>query len=174
MTELDSDVDKLYNKVIHQMKRLLKVLTGHSSAIDSLERKLREMSESKKKQKKANEKPSEPRLLTDEDRLFPPTESGIDIQVQDHGDDEGLDGYQEPEQPPEYQDDIDGIESEGEAERQMMMSQIRMVEVDNMEVYNQYNVRIDDNQKLDINDSNELDDVSSEGSEGSVPDKKDE
>ena len=37
------------------MKRLLKVLTGHSSAIDSLERKLREISAPKKK-KKANVK----------------------------------------------------------------------------------------------------------------------
>ena len=37
------------------MKRLLKVLTGHSSAIDSLERKLREISAPKKK-KRANVK----------------------------------------------------------------------------------------------------------------------
>ena len=33
--------DILYNRVIVNMKRLLKVLTGHSNAIDSLERKLK-------------------------------------------------------------------------------------------------------------------------------------
>jgi len=33
------------------MKRLLKKLTGHSNAIDSLERKLREISAPKKKKK---------------------------------------------------------------------------------------------------------------------------
>ena len=44
-------VDILYNRVIVNMKRLLKVLTGHSSAIDSLERKLREISAPRKKKK---------------------------------------------------------------------------------------------------------------------------
>lgn len=47
------DEDILYNKVIVNMKRLLKVLTGHSTAIDSLERKLREISAPKKKKKAA-------------------------------------------------------------------------------------------------------------------------
>jgi len=36
------------------MKRLLKVLTGHSTAIDSLERKLREISAPKKKHRRSN------------------------------------------------------------------------------------------------------------------------
>jgi len=41
------DDDILYNRVIVNMQRLLKVLTGHSSAIDSLERKLREIQKPK-------------------------------------------------------------------------------------------------------------------------------
>jgi len=45
------DQDILYNRVIVNMQRLLKVLTGQSSAIDSLERKLREMQAPKKKTK---------------------------------------------------------------------------------------------------------------------------
>lgn len=44
------------------MKRLLKVLTGHSTAIDSLERKLREISAPKKKIKGK----AENRLLPEE------------------------------------------------------------------------------------------------------------
>lgn len=48
---MEDGTDILYNRVIVNMKRLLKVLTGHSSAIDSLERKLREISAPKKKKK---------------------------------------------------------------------------------------------------------------------------
>ena len=50
------------------MKRLLKVLTGHSNAIDSLEKKLKQMSEGKKKIK-AKAKPGN-RLPMDEDPLM--------------------------------------------------------------------------------------------------------
>ena len=46
--------DILYNRVIVNMKRLLKVLTGHSQAIDSLERKLREISAPKKRKNKGD------------------------------------------------------------------------------------------------------------------------
>jgi len=45
-------IDILYYRVIVKMKRLLKVLTGHSTAIDSLERRLLEIQESKKERKK--------------------------------------------------------------------------------------------------------------------------
>ena len=34
------DKDGLYNRIVVNMDRLLKMLTGHSNAIDSLERKL--------------------------------------------------------------------------------------------------------------------------------------
>ena len=50
--EIEGDNDILYNRVIVNMKRLLKKLTGHSNAIDSLERKLREISAPKKKPEK--------------------------------------------------------------------------------------------------------------------------
>ena len=46
---MGQDNDILYNRVIVNMQRLLKMLTGHSSSIDSLERKLREMQLPKKK-----------------------------------------------------------------------------------------------------------------------------
>lgn len=39
-----------------------------------------------------------------------------------------------------------------------------MVEVDQMENYQKFNVRIDDNKNLKINDSDELDSISSEDS----------
>lgn len=48
-TQMDDNNDILYNRVIVNMRRLLKVLTGHSSAIDSLERKLKEIQAPKKK-----------------------------------------------------------------------------------------------------------------------------
>lgn len=48
---MEDNEDILYNRVIVNMKRLLKVLTGHSTAIDSLERKLREISKPKQKKK---------------------------------------------------------------------------------------------------------------------------
>lgn len=50
------DSDMMYNRVIVNMRRLLKVLTGHSSAIDSLERKLREISAPMKKIKRGARK----------------------------------------------------------------------------------------------------------------------
>jgi len=42
-------MDILYNRVIVNMKRLLKVLTNVSGSIDSLERKLREIAAPKRK-----------------------------------------------------------------------------------------------------------------------------
>jgi len=36
-------------------------------------------------------------------------------------DDAGLEDFVEPEIPPEYKDDIDGIVSEGQMEREIMM-----------------------------------------------------
>ena len=54
-----------------------------------------------------------------------------------------------------------------------MMDQIRMVDVDQMPNYQSYNLQIDDNKKLDINDSDELEDVSSEDSQEEEADDKD-
>ena len=45
----DGREDVLFNRVIVGMDRLLKVLTSHSAAVDSLEKKLNEISASKKK-----------------------------------------------------------------------------------------------------------------------------
>jgi len=42
--EAGEEKDALYNRVISNMHRLLKVLTSHSQAVDSLERKLTEIS----------------------------------------------------------------------------------------------------------------------------------
>lgn len=150
------------------MKRLLKVLTGHSTAIDSLERKLREISAPKKK----GLRKSIGRGLADDVTSYYPGEAGgeIELMPEQQVDDDGLNDFIEPEQPPEFQDEID-ILSEGQMERDVMMEQIRMVEVDSMPMYKDFNLRIDDTQKLDINDSDELEDVSSEDSEVSDDDK---
>lgn len=50
-------------------------------------------------------------------------------------------------------------------EREIMMDNIKMAEVDKMENYKNYVLRIDNTQQLNINDSDELEDVSSEDSE---------
>ena len=42
-----NDKDQLYNRILVNMDRLLKILTAHSQAVDSLERKL-EIIQSKK------------------------------------------------------------------------------------------------------------------------------
>ena len=50
MDDRDNDkADILFNRVIVNMKRLLKILTNVSGSIDSLERKLREIAAPKKK-----------------------------------------------------------------------------------------------------------------------------
>ena len=168
------------------MKRLLKVLTGHSSAIDSLERKLREISAPKKK-KRANVKAitNKPGFAHDDlsNQL-----SSIQKQQQQYGagysnnqaldeddldgDDEGMPDELDTPTPPEQQDEID-ILSEGAMEREIMMDQIHMVEVNKMENYKNYTLQIDNTVNLKINDSDELDSVSSEDSDVDL-DKEDE
>ena len=98
----------------------------------------------------------------------------LDIDPQDGAaaDDEGMRDFEEPETPPEHQDEID-ILSEGAMERENMMDQIRMVEVADMENYKLYNLQIDNNRDLNINDSDELEDVSSDD-EQEIPDKEDD
>ena len=74
--------------------------------------------------------------------------------------------------PPEQQDEID-ILSEGAMEREIMMDQIHMVEVNKMENYKNYTLQIDNTVNLKINDSDELEEVSSEDSNMDL-DKEDE
>lgn len=50
-------------------------------------------------------------------------------------------------------------------EREIMMDNIKMAEVDKMENYKNYVLRIDNTHKLNINDSDELEEVSSEDDE---------
>lgn len=61
-------------------------------------------------------------------------------------------------------DEID-IVSEGQMEREIMMDQIRMVEIDEMPNYKNFNLKLDKEGDLKINDSDELSHVSSEDSE---------
>ena len=84
------------------------------------------------------------------------------------GDNEGIRDYAETPTPPEYKDEIDKL-SEGALEREIMMDQIRMVEVDKMEEYKKYTLKLDNNTSLKINDSDELDSVTSD--ESGEPDK---
>ena len=170
------------------MKRLLKVLTGHSSAIDSLERKLREISAPKKK-KRTNVKqitngPQQngvaPGDLANQLSTYqkqqqygaaysnnqPIDEDDLD------GDDEGMPDELDTPTPPEQQDEID-ILSEGAMEREIMMDQIQMVEINQMENYKNYTLQVDNTVDLKINDSDELDSVSSEDSDVDL-DKEDE
>mmetsp|Transcript_5832 Transcript_5832/g.7879 ORF Transcript_5832/g.7879 Transcript_5832/m.7879 type:complete len:231 (+) Transcript_5832:2789-3481(+) len=116
------DEDILYNRVIVNMKRLLKVLTGHSTAIDSLERKLRDISAPKKK-KKTNMRGHASSELSSY-RPHGSNAAGIGNKLaelqEDELDDDGLRDFEEPKTPPEYQDEID-ILSEGQMEREIMM-----------------------------------------------------
>ena len=58
----------------------------------------------------------------------------LDVMDDLDGDNEGIRDYAETPTPPEYKDEIDKL-SEGALEREIMMDQIRMVEVDKMEEY---------------------------------------
>lgn len=60
--------------------------------------------------------------------------------------------------------------SEGEDKREVMMDQIRMVEVNEMQEYKKFQLPVDSKTNLKINDSDELEDVSSEDS--GEPDKE--
>lgn len=166
--DTEGDTDILYNRVIVNMKRLLKKLTGHSNAIDSLERKLREISAPKKKKKlvlRAIEQVrSELRSRPDYDQRMDELDGMDDLD----GDNEGMRDYAETPTPPEYKDEIDRM-SDGAVEREIMMDQIRMVEVDKMDEYKKYTLKLDNNTSLKINDSDELESVSSD--ESGEPDK---
>lgn len=154
------------------MKRLLKVLTGHSTAIDSLERKLREISKPKKKKKAMQNVINNLHQATKSGSLMSPGYDQNQLLDADDldGDNEGMDDlFQDP---PEYQDEIDQL-SEGAVEREIMMDRIQMVEVDQMEQYKKYTLKLDKTANLKINDSDELSQVSSEDS-GEIPDKEEE
>ena len=168
--EVEGENDILYNRVIVNMKRLLKKLTGHSNAIDSLERKLREISAPKKKKKVIQRAIDQIKSEMQGSRMG---EVNLNIDNLDgmddlDGDNEGIRGYAETPTPPEYKDEIDKL-SEGAVEREIMMDQIRMVEVDKMDEYKKYTLKLDNNTSLKINDSDELESVSSEDS--GEPDK---
>jgi hypothetical protein len=173
---IDGDDDILYNRVIVNMKRLLKKLTGHSNAIDSLERKLRDISAPKKKKKAIMQGLEQAR--NEANQLLPPDAQihlnldNLDNQMVDDldGDNMGMRDYQETPTPPEYRyDELDKL-SEGNENREILMDQIRMVEVDKMGEYNKFQLPVDSNTNLKINDSDELESVSSEDS--GEPDKE--
>ena len=168
--EIEGDNDILYNRVIVNMKRLLKKLTGHSNAIDSLERKLREISAPKKKPEKLQQQRQPDGGVNS---LLAPAQGVVNYEGLEDADDldqdnDGIRGYQETPTPPEYKDEIDKL-SEGAVEREIMMDQIRMVEVDKMSEYKKYTLKLDNNTSLKINDSDELESISSEDS--GEPDK---
>ena len=173
------DGDVLYNRVIVKMIRLIKVLTGHSSAIDSLERKLGQISAPKKKKAAiiSTLKQITAGNLTSQSHMNSVRQSKAtknNLSLLDEGiggdvnDDEGLVELEEP--APEYQDEID-IPSEGALEREIMMDHIKMVEIEEMENYKKYNLRMDDQSQLKLNESDEIEGVSSES--GSISDKDD-
>jgi hypothetical protein len=140
------DEDILYNRVIVNMQRLLKVLTGHSSAIDSLERKLREIQQPKQKKKMILKALRDTRSKLGRNKKY----TGEDDNENDDG---GISVFDEKESNNE--DEID-IMSEGEMEREIMMDQIRMGEIGDMEEYQKYNLQVEDMRDLDMQDSDEL------------------
>ena len=125
---MSESTDILYNRVIVNMKRLLKVLTGHSSAIDSLERKLRDISAPKKKKHAMMQALKKLEHAT-RSNFSDDGHQDLNQLIEEELDDGGIQGYQEDENQPEYMDEID-IMSEGQMEREIMMDQIRMVEID--------------------------------------------
>lgn len=121
--EIEGDSDILYNRVIVNMKRLLKKLTGHSNAIDSLERKLREISAPKKKPEKQQLR--QPGGGDNVNNLLTPGVGVVNYEGLEDADDldqdnDGIRGYQETPTPPEYKDEIDKL-SDGAVEREIMM-----------------------------------------------------
>ena len=61
-------------------------------------------------------------------------------------------------------DEID-ILSEGAMEREIMMEHIRMANLDQMQEYKKFNLQSDNMGVLNINDSNELEEISSDSGE---------
>ena len=98
----EEEKDGQYKRVIVSMDRLLKILTTHSGAVDSLEKKLNEIESSKKKAKSAIPV-SELGKRTGEDKMF------------DTGEIEGFDG--------KNVDDLDFIDKE-EVERDNFMEDL--------------------------------------------------
>ena len=71
------------------------------------------------------------------------------------------------------EDEID-IMSEGAMEREIMMDQIRMGEIGEMQQYQKYNLHVENMRDLDMQDSDELQDVSSENSDEAADKDEDE
>ena len=166
-----NDDDILYNRVIVNMLRLLKVLTGHTYAIDSLETKLREIQAAMPKkggqqamvQNIQNNTSHENSLNPDYDMQKMNNEV-VDLM----GDNEGI--YDEMNDYPEMADEIDVL-SDGEASRNVLMENLVMSDMEKMDQYKKYTLHQSKSQ-FEIDDEKEFDDVSSEES-GDVPDKDD-
>ena len=156
------DSDLLYNRVIVNMRRLLKVLTGHSSAIDSLERKLRDISAPIKKphKRRFGSRRGSPSHHAD----------GQDMQQLAEDDDAGALGEVHEL---DMEDDIDLL-SEGAMEREIMMDQIKSSDIFTLEEFNKYNLTVQNAKNLEINESNDLSEVSSDDSGDNEPEEDDQ
>lgn len=110
MAQEHGDPDKNYFRVIVNMKSLLSVLRGHSQAIDSLERKLSDISAPKKKVKtqggrseqrsNANYTHSQMLSRSNNNAMILPVDNIDDDEM--GLDDEGMQDFIEPETPPEH------------------------------------------------------------------------
>ena len=112
MASEHNDPDKNYFKVIVNMKSLLSVLRGHSQAIDSLERKLSDISAPKKKVKAGGrnvKQRNDANMLTHQSQMLRSNNNAItkynidNLDEDEMGlDDEGMQDFIEPETPPEH------------------------------------------------------------------------
>jgi len=143
--------DGLYSRTTFQMDRLLKVLTTHSSAIDSLEKKLFIIQSTKRKEKQGS-------IGQIETNIEPEDGSGGDDRMFKTGEIEGFDGAA-------HRDDLDFIDTE-ENERDDFMEQLNQGHEPDQDLMAPFRRNIEQQKRLAINEDQEsLNDVTSDESE---------
>ena len=147
--EFLEEKDFLFNRVIVGMDRLLKVLTSHSAAVDSLEKKLNIISAAKKKPgaeidgKEFSEQ--KPLLSIPEDKMF------------NTGELEGFEAYED-------EDNLDFIEK-SDLDRDQFMEELKAGYEPNENILADYRIPVQVQKRLLINSENEsLADITSEES----------
>ena len=148
--------DGLFNRVVVGMDRLLKVLTSHSAAVDSLEKKLNEISAAKKKAgRPSHGGPTAGETQLTEGMGLPPP--GEDKMFQT-GELEGFEAYGD-------EDNLDFIE-QADLDRDQFMEELKQGYEPDEQILAPYRIPVETQKRLHINsDGESLADITSEESE---------
>ena len=145
----EEEKDGQYRRIIVNMDRLLKILTAHSTAVDSLEKQLNAIESSKKKSKGRSQKGSED--------TYDPKKRGQEDKMFNTGEIEGFDGHDV--------DDLDFYDKE-EKERDNFMEELKGGYEPSEKLLAPYRIPIENQRQLNVNSDREsLHEVTSEESE---------